>query len=143
MVFSSTFGFTVNEIFISFIFCQSGWNWDLKFGILGQYGQKTIFQTKWTKNTDELKIYLVWFSSTKWRGQFALKFFAQNLWKENVTEYLCYFHKFSVPDYLHEYLWVVLWCFRFCLRGFNLFLFCNKTWAFGWGNINGYWISCS
>ena len=30
---------------------ESDWNWNLKFGFLGQYGQKTIFQIKWTKNT--------------------------------------------------------------------------------------------
>ena len=40
-----------------------------------------------TKNTDGLKIYLVWFSSTVWRGQFALTLFAQNPWKENITKY--------------------------------------------------------
>ena len=28
----------------------------MKFGFLGQYGQKTIFQTKRMKNTDQLKI---------------------------------------------------------------------------------------
>ena len=61
---------------------ESDWNWNLKFGILGQYGQKTIFQTKWRKNTVELKIYLVRFSSTMWRGQFALKFIAQNIWRK-------------------------------------------------------------
>ena len=38
-----------------------------------------------------------------WSGQFALKFFAQNIWKENVTKYLSYFHKFSVQDNLHEH----------------------------------------
>ena len=37
-----------------------------------------------------------------WRGRFALKFFAQNSWKENVTKYLCYF-KFLVQDHLHEH----------------------------------------
>ena len=41
------------------ILLKSGWSWNIKFGLLGQYGQKTIFQTKWTKNTDELKTYLV------------------------------------------------------------------------------------
>ena len=60
-------------------------------------------QTKWTKNTDKLGIHLVWFSSTVWRGQFALEFFAQNIWKENVTKHLCYFHKFWVEDDLHEH----------------------------------------
>ena len=45
------------------ILVESGWNWNLKFGFLGQYGQKFIFQFKWMKNTDELKIYLLWFSS--------------------------------------------------------------------------------
>ena len=105
------------------ILVESGWNWNLKFGFLGQYGQKTIFQNKWTKNTDEQKVHLVWFSSTVWRGHFALNFFAQNTWKENVTKYLCYFRKFSVQDHLHEYLWAVLYFFRLCLRGFNLYLF--------------------
>ena len=85
------------------ILFENGWNWKLKFSFLGQYGQKTIFQTTWTENTDELIIYLVWFSSTVWRGQFALKFFAQNIWKEKVTKYLCYFHKFPVQDHLHEH----------------------------------------
>ena len=56
------------------ILFESGWNWNLKIGFLGQYKQKTIFQAKWRKNTDELKIYLLWFSTTVWRGQFALKF---------------------------------------------------------------------
>ena len=56
-----------------------------------------------------------------WRGQFALKFFAQNIWKESVTRYLCYFHKVSVQDHLHEYLRTVLCCFRLCLCGFNFF----------------------
>ena len=63
------------------ILFESGWNWNLKFGCLGQYGQKTIFQTKCTKNTDYLK-YLVWISSTVWKGQFGQKFFAQNIWKK-------------------------------------------------------------
>ena len=48
-----------------------------------------FLQTKWTKNTDEPKIYLISFSSKLWRGQFALKFFTQNIWKENITKYLC------------------------------------------------------
>ena len=79
------------------ILFESGWNWNLKFWFLRQYGQKAIFQTKWTKNTDDLKTYLVWFSSIVWRGQFALKFFAQkiqNIWKENAAKYLCYFTSF-------------------------------------------------
>ena len=38
------------------------------------------------KNMDKLKIYLTWFSSTVWRGQFALEFFTQNIWKEDVTQ---------------------------------------------------------
>ena len=37
------------------ILFESGGNWNLKFGFLRQYVQKTIFQIKWTKNTDELK----------------------------------------------------------------------------------------
>ena len=41
------------------ILLKSGWYWNIKFGVLGQYDQKTIFQTKWLKNTDELKTYLV------------------------------------------------------------------------------------
>ena len=85
------------------ILFESDWNWNLKYGFLGQYDQKTVFQTKWTKNTDKLKIYLVWFSSTVRTGQFALKFFAQRIWKENVAKYLCYLHKFSVQDHLHEH----------------------------------------
>ena len=85
------------------ILFEGGRNWNLKLGFWGQYGQNTIFQTKWTKNTDKLKTYLVWFSSTVWRRQFALKFFAQNIWKENITKYLCYFHKFSVHNHLHEH----------------------------------------
>ena len=125
------------------ILVERSWNWNLKFGFLGSYGQKTIFQTRWTKNTEELKTYLIWLSSTVWRGQFALKFFAHNIWKENVTKYLCYFHKFSVQDHLHEYLRVVLCCFRLYLRGFNLFLFYDKTRVFGWRNTDRNWICCS
>ena len=75
------------------IFFESGWNWNLKFGFLGHSDQKTIFQTKWTKNTDKLKIYLVWFSTIVCRGQLAF-----------CTKYLCYFRKFSVKDNLHEHL---------------------------------------
>ena len=48
---------------------------------------KHYFSSKRTKNTDELKICLVWFSWTVWKGQFALKFFAQNIWKENIAKY--------------------------------------------------------
>ena len=77
------------------ILVEIGWNWNLKFGFLGQYGQNTIFQTKWTKNTDDLKLDFVWFSSTVWRGQFALKVFAQNVWKENLTKYLLFSQVFS------------------------------------------------
>ena len=40
------------------ILLESDWNGNLKFGFLGQYSQKTIFQTKWRKNTDVLKIIL-------------------------------------------------------------------------------------
>ena len=47
------------------------------------------------KNTGELKIYLLWFSSTLWREQFALKFSAQNIWKENITKYLLFLQVFS------------------------------------------------
>ena len=36
-----------------------------------------------------------------WRRQFTLKFFAQNILKENITN--IYFHKFSVEDHLHEH----------------------------------------
>ena len=72
------------------ILFKSGWNWNLKFGFLGQHGQKTIFQIRWTKNTDEPKIYLVWFSSTVWRGHIPLKFFAEN------TEHFCTFEQFCV-----------------------------------------------
>ena len=61
------------------------------------------------------------------RGQFVLKFFAQNIGKENVAKYLCYFHKFLVQDHLHEYLRAVLCCFRLCLYGFYLFVFYHKT----------------
>ena len=70
------------------ILLESDWNGNLKFRFLGQYSQKTIFQTKWRKNTDVLKIYLAWFSSKMWREQFSLQFFAQNIWKLNVTKYL-------------------------------------------------------
>ena len=31
------------------ILCESDWNWNLKFGFLGQYGQNTIFQTNGRK----------------------------------------------------------------------------------------------
>ena len=72
------------------ILFKSGWNWNLKFGFLGQHGQKTIFQIRWTKNTDEPKIYLVWFSSAVWRRHIPLKFFAEN------TEHFCTFEQFCV-----------------------------------------------
>ena len=75
-----------SKIFISSNMFKSGWNWNLKFGFLRKYDQKTIFQTKWIKNMDKLKIYLTWFSSTVWREQFALEFFTQNIWKEDVTQ---------------------------------------------------------
>ena len=53
---------------------------------------------------DELKIYLVWLSSTVWRGRFALKFFAQSIWKKKHYKiFISYFHKFSVQDHLHEH----------------------------------------
>ena len=67
--------------------------------------KKSIFQTIWTKNTVELKIYLVWLTliAIVWRWQFALKFFAQNIWQENITNYLCCFHKFLVQDHLYEH----------------------------------------
>ena len=75
-----------SKIFISSNMFKSGWNWNLKFGFLRKYDQKTIFQTKWIKNMDKLKIYLTWFSSTVRREQFALEFFTQNIWKEDVTQ---------------------------------------------------------
>ena len=31
------------------ILFESGWNWNLKFGFLGQYDQNTIFQTNGQK----------------------------------------------------------------------------------------------
>ena len=80
------------------ILFQSGWNWNFKFGFLGQYGQNTNFQTKWTKNTADLKIYLAWFSS---KVQFALTFFAQNILKKHWKVFICYFYKFSVQVHLH------------------------------------------
>ena len=122
------------------ILFESGWNWNLKFGCLGQYGQKTIFQTKCTKNTDYLK-YLVWISSTVWKGQFGQKFFAQNIWKKQKTKkrykiFMLFSQVFSSRSFTWAllYLRAVLCCFRLSLRGFNLFLFYNKTRAFGWRN---------
>ena len=32
-----------------------------------------------------------------------VKFFAQNIWKENITKHLCYFLKFSGQDHLHKH----------------------------------------
>ena len=104
------------------ILFKSGWNWNLKFEFFKHYGQKTIFQTKWTKNADEPKIYLVWFSSAVWRGQFPLKFpFTWAL----------------------LYLRAVLRCFRLCLRDFNLFLFYSNIRAFGWRSTDRNWICSS
>ena len=96
----------LNETSQIFISSNIVWKWlklELEIWIFRTIWPKTVFQTKWTKNTDKLKIYLVWFSSTVRTGQFALKFFAQRIWKENVTKYLCYLHKFSVQDHLHEH----------------------------------------
>ena len=78
------------------ILFESGWNWNLKFEFLGEYGQKTIFQTKWTRNTDKLKIYLVWFSSTVWRGQLALKFSHKILEKKTLQNIYVIFTSFQL-----------------------------------------------
>ena len=66
---------------------------------------KTLFSNEWTKNTEELKIYLAWFSSIVRRVRFAIKFFAQNIWKKKKHNKICiwYYHKFSVQDHLHEH----------------------------------------
>ena len=67
----------LNETSYIFILFNSGQKWlklELEIWIFRAIRSKTIFQTKWTKNTDELKIYLVWFSSTVCREQFVLKF---------------------------------------------------------------------
>ena len=113
------------------ILFESGWNWNLKFWFLRQYDQKAIFHTKWTKNTDDLKTYLVWFSSIVWRGQFTLTFFAQKIQNIYVISQVFSSRSFTwAPLYLRA----VLYCFRLCLRGFNSFLFYNKMRAFGWQN---------
>ena len=41
------------------------------------------------------------------------------------------------------YLRAALWCFRLCLRVFNVFLFYNKRQAFGWQNSDRNWICSS
>ena len=88
------------------ILFESGWNCNLKFGFLGQYDQKNYFSNYMdekygrAKNLSRLT-YLD--SDSVWRGQFALKFFTQNIWQENITNYLCFFHKFLVQDHLYEH----------------------------------------
>ena len=115
------------------ILFESGWNWNLKIGFLGQYNQKTIFQAKWRKNTDELKIYLLWFSSTVWRGQFALKFCKKHLKRKHYKIFMLFSQVFSSSSFKWALLDLrgYLCCFRLCLLGFNWFLFYNKTRAFG------------
>ena len=103
------------------ILFESGWNWNFKFTFLAQYDRNTILQTKWTKNMNELKIYLVWFCSTVWKGKFGLKFFAQNIWKENITKYLLFSQIYGSISFT----WVLLY-----LR------------AIGWQNTDTNWF-CS
>ena len=126
------------------IFFKSGWNWTLKFDFLGHYSQKTIFQTKWTKNVDELKNFLVWFSSTKRRGQLALSFLHKIFEKNSYKIFMLFSQAFSSRLFTWAllYLRAVLCCFSLRLRSF-LFLFYNKTRAFGWQNTdrNSIWSS--
>ena len=35
----------------------------------------------------------------------CIKAFAKNIWNENITRYLCYFHKFLVQAHLNEHFW--------------------------------------
>ena len=108
------------------ILFKSGWNWYLKFGFLGHYGQKTIFQTKWTKNVDKLKVFLVCFSRTKWRGQLALSFLHRKYEKKS-SKCLFFSQAFSSSSFAWAllYLRAVLCSFRLCLLSF-LFLFYKK-----------------
>ena len=68
--------------------------------ILRTIWPKHYFSNQWMKNTDELKICFIWFSWTVWRG----KFFAQKIWKENITKYLyVIFTIFLAHDHLQEH----------------------------------------
>ena len=134
----------LNETSYIFILFNSGQKWlklELEIWIFRAIRSKTIFQTKWTKNTDELKIYLVWFNSTEWREQFALKFLKvferktfQNIYAIFTSFQFNIINMSAFMDFcvVSGFVYVAL-----------IYFFFNKTRAFGWRNTDRNWICCS
>ena len=121
------------------ILFESGWKCNLKFGFLGQYDQKNYFSNYMDEKYGRAKNLsrLTYLDSDSVEMTICTKVFrTKYLTGKHYKLFMFFSQVFSSRSFIWALLYpqVVLCFFRFCLRGFNLFLLHNKTWSFGWRN---------